>query len=55
MIHKITYSAIIALLFCGCGGGGFAEFYKPNATDDEVKELKSGGLFVDELAPEVFF
>lgn len=55
MIYKIACSAIIALLFCGCGGGGFAKFYEPNVTDDEVEELKSGGLFVDELAPEVFF
>ena len=54
-MKSLILCAIIAFLFVGCGGGGFAEFYKPVMTDEQVKVAKSSGKFVDDLAPEVFF
>lgn len=54
-MKSLIISAIVAFLFVGCGGGGFAQFYKPVMTDEQVKSAKSSGNFVDELAPEVFF
>lgn len=52
---SLILCVIIAFLFVGCGGGGFAEFYEPAMTDEQVKSAKSSGKFIDELAPEVFF
>lgn len=54
-MKSLILCAIVALLFIGCGGGGFAEFYKPVMTDEQVKSAKSSGKFVDKLAPEAFF
>ena len=54
-MKSLIISAIVAFLFVGCGGGGFAQFYKPVMTDEQVKSAKSSGNFVDDLAPEVFF